>query len=65
MGGGALICGAPAEANETMAISSNPDGAEIYLDNSFVGNAAATLKLKPGNTPSRYDSLDTRNGPGT
>ncbi len=33
---------------ETLSIVSNPDGAEVYLDNSFIGNAPATLKLKPG-----------------
>jgi len=31
-----------------MSVASNPDGAEVYLDGSFIGNAPATLKLKPG-----------------
>lgn len=36
------------EAPESISVTSNPDGAEIYLDDSFVGNAPATLKLSPG-----------------
>lgn len=36
------------EGTESMAIASTPDGAEVYLDGSLVGNASATLKLKPG-----------------
>src|SRR5580765_4259532 len=33
----------------TVAITSDPDGAEIYVDDKFVGNAPAKLKLPPGN----------------
>jgi hypothetical protein len=32
----------------TVTVSSVPDGAEVYVDNNFVGNAPATLKLLPG-----------------
>jgi len=39
---------ATSEGTETMAVTSTPDGAEIYVDGSLVGNASATLKLKPG-----------------
>ena len=34
--------------SESMSIASNPDGAEIYVDNSLVGNAPSTVKLKTG-----------------
>jgi len=43
--------GAPAKESAptgTIAVSSSPDNAEIYVDGSFVGNAPATLKLSPG-----------------
>jgi S1-C subfamily serine protease len=33
----------------TVAITSKPDGAEIYVDDKFVGNAPAKLKLPAGN----------------
>jgi len=36
--------GAPA----SVAITSNPDGAEIYVDEALVGNAPSTVKLEPG-----------------
>jgi hypothetical protein len=36
------------EAPEALTVSSNPDGAEIYLDEAFIGNAPSTLKLSPG-----------------
>ena len=36
------------EGIESMQVNSNPDGADVYVDGSFVGNAPATLKLKPG-----------------
>jgi hypothetical protein len=32
----------------TITVSSNPDGADIYVDDSFIGNAPATLKLIVG-----------------
>ncbi len=32
----------------TVTISSDPDGAEIFIDDKFLGNAPATLKLSPG-----------------
>lgn len=33
---------------ESIAVASNPDGGEIYVDDAFIGNAPATLKLTPG-----------------
>jgi len=36
------------ETPASVAISSNPDGAEIYVDEALVGNAPSTLKLQPG-----------------
>jgi hypothetical protein len=32
----------------TISVNTTPDGAEIYADDQFYGNAPATLKLKPG-----------------
>jgi hypothetical protein len=32
----------------TVTISSDPDGAEIFIDDKFLGNAPATQKLSPG-----------------
>ena len=32
----------------TVTISSDPDGAEIFIDDKFLGHAPATLKLPPG-----------------
>ena len=36
------------EAPETLFISSNPDGASIYLDQNLIGNAPATLRIPTG-----------------
>jgi hypothetical protein len=36
------------EAPGTLSVSSNPDGADIYADDEFVGNTPANLKLKAG-----------------
>lgn len=36
------------EAIGTVGVNTTPDGAEVYADNQFVGNAPATLKLKSG-----------------
>jgi hypothetical protein len=38
----------PAGEVGTIMVTSMPDGAEVYVDGSFVGNAPATLKLTPG-----------------
>lgn len=35
-------------STESLAVGSNPDSAEIYVDDAFVGNTPATLKLNPG-----------------
>jgi len=39
---------ASARVPGTVQVTSNPDGADIYCDNAFVGNAPSTLKLAPG-----------------
>ena len=39
---------AVAEAVGTVSVSSEPDGAEIFVDDKFLGNAPATLKLPAG-----------------
>jgi len=36
------------EGNRTVSISSDPDSAEIFIDDKFFGNAPATLKLSVG-----------------
>jgi len=36
------------ESVESMSVTSSPDGADIYVDDSFIGNAPATLRLKSG-----------------
>jgi S1-C subfamily serine protease len=39
---------APPEAFGAISISSDPDGAEIFVDDKFLGNAPAALKLSAG-----------------
>ncbi len=39
---------APADATGTVNVTSTPDGADVYVDGQFYGNAPATVKLKPG-----------------
>jgi hypothetical protein len=41
------VASAPEELAK-ISVSSTPDGADIYADGAFVGNAPATLKLAPG-----------------
>ena len=36
------------EGTGTVNITSDPDGADVFLDDNFVGNAPATLKLSVG-----------------
>jgi hypothetical protein len=38
----------PQASPESLSVVSNPDGAEVYVDGALIGNAPATLKLKPG-----------------
>jgi hypothetical protein len=38
----------PAEADATIALVSTPTGADVTVDDSFLGNSPAKLKLKPG-----------------
>ena len=45
---GGLEGGAMSEGTATVAVSTNPDGADIYADGVFVGNAPANLKLPAG-----------------
>ena len=37
-----------APTNGTVEVHSTPEGAEVYVDGAFIGNAPATLKLAPG-----------------
>ncbi len=39
---------APTEATGTVSVNTNPDGADVYVDDQFYGSSPATLKLKPG-----------------
>ena len=55
-GGSSVASGQPASPTITavavqagsIEVKSSPDGAEVYADTSFIGNAPATLKLSPG-----------------
>jgi len=47
-GSASLIPASSTEAAESLSLTSNPDGAEVYVDNDFIGNTPAVLKLKPG-----------------
>jgi hypothetical protein len=38
----------PADGVGTVSVITNPDGADVYVDDQFNGNSPATLKLKPG-----------------
>jgi len=38
----------PADSSGTVSVTTNPDGADVYVDGQFNGNSPATLKLKPG-----------------
>lgn len=45
----AVAAAAPADASKALVqLSSMPDSAEVYIDNAFVGNTPAVLKLVPG-----------------
>jgi hypothetical protein len=37
-----------AEDRGKISVTSTPDGADVSIDDAFVGNAPATLKLSPG-----------------
>jgi hypothetical protein len=45
-----------ADAVGTVQVTSNPDGADVYSDGAFVGNAPSTLKLSPGKHTVRVTS---------
>jgi serine protease Do len=45
------------EGNGTLTVSSDPDGAEVYLDGKFLGNTPATLKLPIGSHTVQLKSL--------
>jgi len=49
---------ATSEGTATVAVSTNPDGADIYADGVFVGNAPANLKLPAGKHTIRVSQLD-------
>jgi hypothetical protein len=51
---------APASTG-SIAIQSTPDGAEVYADNAFIGNAPATLKLSAGQHTIRVSLAGYRN----
>jgi len=42
----------------TLVVSSDPDGADVYVDGKFVGNTPATLKLSSGPHTVQVKSLD-------
>jgi hypothetical protein len=42
------IAPAGVPATGTLDVHSTPEGAEVYVDGTFIGNAPATLKLTPG-----------------
>jgi hypothetical protein len=42
------VSAASSSAKGTVTVTSTPDGADVYVDDNFVGNAPATLKLLPG-----------------
>ena len=45
---GAAVAMTAAEADGMIALVSNPDGAEVTIDDAFMGNAPAKLRLKAG-----------------
>jgi hypothetical protein len=51
----------PPERVGTILLSSNPSGAEIYVDDSFVAKSPTTLTLKPGHHYIRMFMKDHQN----
>jgi hypothetical protein len=49
---------ATSERTATLAVSTNPDGADIYADGVFIGNAPANLKLPAGKHTIRVSQSD-------
>jgi hypothetical protein len=48
LGPAAPVAAYSADSPQSLSLSSNPDGAEVYVDHDFIGNTPAVLKLKPG-----------------
>ena len=44
----ALVTETSSDAFGTVTVSSDPDGAEVYLDGKFIGNTPATLEIPAG-----------------
>jgi hypothetical protein len=55
------IVATTSEALGTIFVTSNPDSAEIYVDDLFVGKAPATLHLNPGRHSVRAFAKDYQN----
>jgi hypothetical protein len=55
------IVATASEALGTIFVTSSPDSAEIYVDDSFIGNAPATVHLKPGRHSVRAFAKDYQN----
>jgi hypothetical protein len=55
------IVATASEALSTISVTSSPDSAEIYVDDSFIGNAPATVHLKPGRHSIRAFAKDYQN----
>jgi PEGA domain len=59
--GGEPISTRPGENTSTISVTSEPTGAQIYLDDSSAGIAPVTLKLKPGKHSIRAFKKDYQN----
>ncbi len=50
----------PVPATGTIKVISNPDGADLYVDDKFMGNCPVLLKLPPGTHPLRVKRIGYR-----